>query len=165
MRKYLPLTILLATGNIVFAQKEFKQNTIYGEMFGNGIGIVSVNYERQLKARPGFGFRLGLGYYDADSEFRLSIPIGMNYLFDLSKNRSFIEAGAGFTWSNAEGMAPPKNGVLVADEDENIISFIPSVGYRAHIINDKIMLRASIPVIINKYRTFPYLGLAAGIRF
>jgi hypothetical protein len=165
MRKYFPLSLILVITTSVSAQNSFKRNDIYGEMFGNGIGIVSLNYERQLKDKPGFGFRLGLGYF-SDYKFPLSVPVGINYLINLRHYKSLIDVGAGVTWSNAAGLKTFKQEALTGrGYDEYIVSFIPSIGYRQHIINDKFMWRFSLSSIMNKYRVFPYLGLSAGMRF
>jgi hypothetical protein len=57
------------------------------------------NYERQLGNKPGPGIRAGIGYASSTGEFRVSVPVGINYLFDLSHERSFIETGVGVTWA------------------------------------------------------------------
>src|SRR5829696_5441571 len=100
MRKYLLLPFILLSVLAAAGQQSFKRNSLYGEMFGNGIGMASLHYERQLKDHPGFGFRLGIGGF-FENKFQLSIPAGINYLFHLRNNRSFIDAGAGITWSSA----------------------------------------------------------------
>lgn len=43
--------------------------------------------------------RAGVGYASSTGEFRVSIPVGVNYLFDISPQLSFIETGLGVTWA------------------------------------------------------------------
>jgi hypothetical protein len=38
------------------------------------------NYERQLGNKPGPGIRAGIGYASSTGEFRVSVPVGINYL-------------------------------------------------------------------------------------
>jgi len=45
-----------------FAQKTFQRNSFYLEAFGSGL-FGSLNYERQLTAKPGIGLRIGAGFY------------------------------------------------------------------------------------------------------
>ena len=87
---------LLAISTTLIAQNNFRKNDVYFELLGNGIGA-SLNYERQLQAKPGFGVRVGIGYFSGDEKFRVSIPIGVNYLFRLGSDKSFLEAGVGGT--------------------------------------------------------------------
>src|SRR4051794_1654862 len=101
MRKYLYLFIALAITAPVLGQKSFNRNTVYAELFGNAITLLSLNYERQLVDKPGFGYRIGLGYYEGTYKWSLTLPAGINYLVTLSKNRSFIDIGAGATLSTA----------------------------------------------------------------
>src|SRR5262245_36637532 len=78
----------IAKRNETYKEQTFKINDIYFEFLGNGIGA-SICYERQLTSKPGPGLRAGVGYFSGDEKFRLSIPVGVNYLFMLTKNKSF----------------------------------------------------------------------------
>ncbi len=82
MYKYLLPILTLVLSTSAYGQDSFRKNDIYVEFFGNGIAS-SLNYERQLMKQPGLGVRLGVGYFSGDEKFRLSIPIGVNYLFNL----------------------------------------------------------------------------------
>ena len=84
-----------------FGQTTFKKNSVYLEAAGNGI-FASVNYERQLTKKPGLGVRLGVGFY-TENAFYLTIPVGINYLFALRNNKSFIDAGVGVTFAKIDG--------------------------------------------------------------
>ena len=124
------LTLLLALSGIIvcsYAQQNFKRNDIYLEAGGNGL-FASVNYERQLTKQPGIGFRVGIGFYTEDA-FYLTIPVGINYLFKLKNNQSFIDAGLGATFTRIDGklFGDAKN-----SNGEHFVNFIPSVGYRKH---------------------------------
>ncbi|HEU4471365.1 MAG TPA: hypothetical protein VFR58_09790 [Flavisolibacter sp.] len=166
MRKYL-LFLLLLGSMAASGQNLSRRNTVYAEAFGNGIGIMSVNYEHQPQGLPGLGFRLGLGYFADDGQkFRVSVPAGINYLFPRGRGRYFIDAGAGITWSNASGLKTYEQELRTGSgAGEYIFSFVPSIGFRQHIINEKVMWRFSFSGIINKYRAFPFAGIAAGFRF
>jgi hypothetical protein len=68
----------------------FEKNTVYAEFGGNGIDW-SANYERQLGKKPGLGVRAGMGYASSTEEFRISVPIGVNYLFDISPSSDLLQ--------------------------------------------------------------------------
>ena len=161
MLKYLlpVITVFLAT--VAFGQHTFKKNDIYFEVLGNGIGA-SINYERQLTSKPGLGLRAGIGYFSGDQEFRVSIPLGVIYLFSLSHHKSFLDAGIGGTWSGAAGL---EKDISTGERDysERIWSIVPSIGYRRHTKNN-FMWRTSFTPIINKYRVMPWLGISVGKR-
>lgn len=156
------LTILLAFLGIAFyshCQTSFKRNDIYLEAGGNGL-FSSVNYERQLTKQPGLGFRLGVGFY-SEKAFYLTIPVGINYLFKLKNDKSFIDAGLGATWTRINGnlFGSSKN-----SNGDHFVNFVPSIGYRRHTAKD-LMWRISITPIANKYSLVPWLGLTIGKRF
>ena len=122
------LTLLLAISAIAvcsYGQTTFKRNDIYVEAGGNGL-FASVNYERQITKEPGLGIRLGVGFY-SEKAFYLTIPVGINYLFKLKDNKSFIDAGLGATWTRIDGnlFGDSKNSY-----GEHFVNVVPSVGYR-----------------------------------
>jgi len=143
----------------LYGQTTLKQNDIYIEAAGNGL-FASVNYERQLTKEPGLGIRLGIGFY-TEKAFYLTIPVGINYLFELKKKNSFIDAGLGATWAriNGEVFGSSKN-----SNGDHFINFIPSIGYRKH-TNKNIMWRISITPAANKFTLVPWLGFSIGKRF
>ncbi len=161
MRKCLLPFIIFSLLTSAFGQNTFKKNDIYLELLGNGIGA-SLNYERQLNNNPSLGVRLGLGYYSGTEQFRVSIPIGVNYLFKIGSKKSFLDAGIGGTWSEAAGLKEALAGVR--DYNERIWSFVPSIGYRRH-TQGNLMWRASLTPVINKYRVMPWVGFSIGKRF
>lgn len=85
------LTVCIAA--ISFGQTTFKKNDLYLEAVGTGL-FSSINYERQLTNKPGLGAKIGLGFY-TEKAFYLTIPVGINYLFQLKNEKSFIGAGIG----------------------------------------------------------------------
>ena len=156
------MTFLLAISffaTCIYGQTTFKRNDIYLEAGGNGL-FASVNYERQLTKQPGLGFRVGVGFY-SEKAFYLTIPVGINYLFKLKNNKSFIDAGLGATWTQIDGN-------LFGDSNnangDDFVNFVPSIGYRRH-TNKDLMWRISVTPIANKYGLVPWLGLSVGKRF
>lgn len=143
----------------LFAQSTFKRNDIYFEAGGNGL-FGSVNYERQLTDQPGFGVRFGVGFY-SENAFYLTIPAGINYLFNLKNQQSFIEAGLGATWTRIDGNL---FGDAVNSNGSHFVNFVPSVGYRRH-TSHNLMWRVNITPIANKYGFVPWLGISVGKRF
>lgn len=154
--------LLIAYSTIVtflFGQTSFRKNDIYLEAAGNGL-FASINYERQLTKHPGLGARFGIGFY-SENAFYLTIPIGINYLFKLKTDKSFIDAGLGMTWTRFDGTLFGKSR---NSNGEHFVNFIPSIGYRRHTTKD-LVWRASITPGINKYGFVPWLGASIGKRF
>jgi hypothetical protein len=159
MKQFILLFIATTFTTFSFGQKPFKKNDIYLEAGGNGL-FGSVNYERQLTKQPGLGVRLGVGFYSEDA-FYLTVPVGINYLFKLKSDKSFIDAGLGATWTNIDGKLFGSSNKL---SDRNFVNFVPSIGYRRHTKQD-IMWRISVSPIANKYDFVPWLGLSLGKHF
>ena len=142
-----------------FGQSSFKKNGMYVETGGNGL-FGSVNYERQLTKEAGLGARIGVGFY-LENAFYLTIPVGINYLFPLKNDKSFIDAGLGATWTRIDGslFGESKN-----SNGEHFVNFVPSVGYRRHTAQN-LMWRISVTPVANKYTLVPWLGASIGKRF
>lgn len=159
MKYFLSFIIVTAFAINSFGQAEFKRNDIYLEAGGNGL-FASVNYERQLTKQPGLGFRFGVGFY-SENAFYLTIPVGINYLFKLKTDKSFIDAGIGATWTRIDGnlFGDSKN-----SNGDHFVNFVPSFGYRRH-TDKNLMWRISVTPIANKYGLVPWLGLSIGKRF
>lgn len=137
--------------------QSLQQNNIYLEAGGNGL-FGSINYERQFTKQPGFGVRIGIGFY-TDAGFYLTIPVGIDYLFKLKNNRSFIDAGMGATWARENGHLFNSN-----SKGDNFVNFIPSIGYRRHTLKN-VMWRISAAPVANKYGLVPWIGLSLGKLF
>src|SRR5438270_399828 len=150
MRKYILTILALSTVIFSFGQTSFKKNDIYLEALGNGL-FGSLNYERQLTKMPGLGARIGVGFYSEEA-FYLTFPVGINYLFQLKSDKSFLDAGIGATWTYIDGklFSEAKN-----SNNENFVNFIPSIGYRRHTANN-VMWRISLSPVINRYTFVPW---------
>jgi hypothetical protein len=153
------LSIFIILSTIHGLAQSFRKNDIYGELFGNGMSV-SVNYERQTGKKPGLGLRIGLGYASGDQKFRVSIPVGINYLFDLGNHKSFIETGLGVTWAEQEIWKNAAPGEF----HQYSPGFIPSVGYRHH-TPYHLMWRINYTPFFTKYRSSAtFIGISVGLR-
>ena len=159
MRRQILITLFICTTTILFGQDNFKRNDIYLEAGGNGL-FGSVNYERQLTKLPGLSARIGVGFY-SENAFYLTIPVGINYLFKLKSEKSFIDAGLGSTWTRIDGklFSDSKN-----SNGDHFVNFIPSIGYRRHTAKD-LMWRISATPVVNKNGLVPWIGASIGKRF
>jgi len=138
------------------AQKSFKRNTIYFEIGGNGL-VLSLNYERQITSKPGLGLHAGV----ALSGDKPAFPLGAKYLFDLGKQRSFLEVGAGVTFAEQDMWEENLNQVT---SNPYKAGFIPSVGYRYNAPKG-FMWRINYTPFFNKYRTeLLFFGVSVGWR-
>ncbi|HUS03632.1 MAG TPA: hypothetical protein VMY77_17950 [Chitinophagaceae bacterium] len=160
MRKTLFNIALLFIAINTVGQDPFKKNDIYLEAGGNGL-FGSLNYERQLTKEPGIGARIGVGFY-TENAFYLTTLVGINYLFNLKNNRSFIDAGLGVTWARTDGAFIGSSSQYT--NGDRFVNFVPSIGYRRHTLKN-VMWRISLTPVINKYTGAPWLGLSIGKRF
>jgi hypothetical protein len=159
MLKQILTLFALCAIHFAFSQSAFKKNDIYLEAGGNGLWG-SVNYERQLTKEPGLGVRIGFGFY-TENDFFLTLPVGINYLFKLKKENTFIDAGLGVTWAREDGIFFNQNKNAFAD---HFTSFLPSIGYRKHTVKN-VMWRAGITPVINEFGFVPWFGFSIGKRF
>ncbi len=150
------LTVFLSA---VRGQSDFKKNDIYVEAGGTGL-FASVNYERQLTNKPGIGVRVGLGFY-TEKAFYLTLPVGVNYLFALKNNTSFIDAGLAMSFAKING---DLFGSGKQNNADHLVNFVPSIGYRKHSANNT-MWRISITPVANRDGLVPWLGFSIGKRF
>ena len=143
-----------------FTQTDFRKNTIYGEFGGNGV-FLSLNYERQLGTKPGLGFHLGVGNADADETFAFTIPVGVDYLFNISNQKSFIETGLGVTWA----LQNIWDGYSHTEPHIYKPKLIPSIGY-LHETSYGLMWKITATPDFARINIIPfYPGLAIGWRF
>jgi hypothetical protein len=145
---------------ISFGQTAFKKNDIYLEAGGAGL-FSSINYERQLTNKPGLGARIGIGFY-TEKAFYLTIPVGINYLFKLKNEKSFIDAGVGASWTRIDGKLFSK--ATSTSNGDHFVNFVPSIGYRRH-TSKYVMWRISLTPVANKNTLMPWLGASIGKRF
>jgi hypothetical protein len=153
------ILVIISSFFVTLSFGQLRKNDIYLEAGGNGL-FASVNYERQLTKQPGFGVRVGVGFY-SENAFYLTIPVGINYLFELKNDKSFIDAGLGATWTRIDGdlFGDSKN-----PNGDHFVNFVPSIGYRQH-TKQNLMWRVSVTPIANKYGFVPWLGFSIGKRF
>jgi hypothetical protein len=159
MRKQILTTFTILLAATAFAQSHFKKNTIYLEAGGTGL-FGSLNYERQLANRPGFGLRAGVGFY-TENAFYLTIPVVVNYLFKLGGEGAFVDAGMGASWTRIDGklFSGSKN-----SNGDHFVNFVPSIGYRKHTAKD-LMWGISLTPVANKNGLVPWIGASIGKRF
>ena len=158
MRRYACILIAISLVNFSFAQGTFKKNDIYLEAGGSGL-FGSVNYERQLTRKPGLGARFGVGFY-TEKAFYLTIPVGLNYLFQLKNEKAFIEAGLGVTWARRDAILKDARNTSLS----HFTNFIPGIGYRRHTTRN-VMWRVGAYGVINDNTVVPWLGASIGKRF
>ena len=87
--------LIFCCSSFLFGQSISKRQSVYFELGGNGL-FTSVNYDYQLTKKPGFGIRAGIGFFSTNP-FQLTIPVGINYLFELQPDKSYMELGFGAT--------------------------------------------------------------------
>ncbi len=146
--------------SFLFGQSISKRQTVYLELGGNGL-FTSVNYDFQLTKKPGLGIRAGIGFYSLDP-FVLTIPVGVNYLFELQQNKSYMELGLGATWTK-------ENVSLYLEPDlnkkrTNFGNYFPTIGYRKH-TKKSFMWRMSLTPLINQNGFQPFFGGSFGKLF
>jgi len=156
MRKIFFTVAAIFTACQLPAQKSFKRNIFYFEILGNGL-VLSLNYERQITNKPGLGFHAGVALAGDKPAF----PLGAKYLFELGKQRSFLEVGAGVTIAEQDMWEENLNSF---NADPYKPGFIPSVGYRYNAPKGS-MWRINYTPFFNKYRTeFLFFGVSVGWR-
>ena len=149
--------ILLVAAVQAQAQKNFKKHTTYVEILGNGI-VLSANYELQLADKPGFGIRAGIGL----GGIKPAIPLGVVYLINIGKQKSFIETGAGITLAERDVWDDNKSQLT---SNPYQVAFIPSVGYRHHAAYG-LMWKLIYTPFFNKENNEPgFFGVSIGWRF
>lgn len=157
MRYIFILLPALFAANGLSAQTNFKQHTAYAEVFGNG-GVLSVNYELQVKKKPGLGIHGGIGL----GGDKPAIPLGVKYLFKISSQTSFLETGVGFTAAE-KGFWVGR--IKPLPDNSYIIAIIPSVGYRYHTNYGLMWKLIYSPFFSNEQIGFLFFGAAIGWRF
>lgn len=159
--KILILSVLLCNGFVFLHGQELKKRqSVYLELGGNGL-FTSVNYDYQLTKKPGLGIRAGIGFYKL-APFELTIPIGLNYLFEIEENKSYMEVGFGATWTKANVslyLEPDPN-----KKRTNFGNYFPTLGYRKH-TKKSCMWRLSLTPIINQNGFAPFFGGSIGKLF
>lgn len=141
----------------LFGQNSAKKNMAYAEVFGNGL-LLSANYERQLSDKPGFGLHLGIGL----GGNKPAIPLGMVYLVDLKKEKSFIETGMGVCFAERDFLDDSFAKPLT---NEYQAAYIPSLGYRHHSRSGLMWKLIYSPFFSKERSEWLFFGGAVGWRF
>ena len=167
MKRLLLYLIFISFHSSAFSQEvnrdeEFKKNEIFLELGGNGL-LGSINYERQLTNRPGFGFRVGAGVYGTDT--RLTVPVGVNYLIRFFKSRSFVDLGLGVTYTNTDVQLLRRAERLEGYVEKNReFYFVPSLGLKV-CTNRNFIWRLYATPVLTTFGLQPHMGLGFGKRF
>ncbi len=161
MKKSLLSLLVLLTTVPTFSQ-DFKKNEVFIELLGNGL-LGSINYERQLGKKPGFGIRAGAGLYGTDTH--MTIPVGVNYLVRLRNDYSFLDLGFGATFTKTDGffyaITKLSDGYI---RKKDYVYLIPSVGARAYTTKN-FVARINLTPFITESGLLPSFGLGFGKRF
>lgn len=128
---------------------ERKNNTVYGEFFGNAQSLLSVNYEKLINLKNNeyftFGIRVGAGIARTrfDHKIAYNIPIEFNTI--IGRNKNNLEIGVGYTQiiatSNLNDTIIPK----VYKRNFDYALFF-RLGYR--LINEKNLVFRVAPLIM-----------------
>ena len=161
MKKILVLQVLILISSTTFSQSFQRKNAGYIQFLGNGL-VLSANQERQLFNTLGLNAQVGVGIGSNKPIF----PIGLNYLFHLHNQKSFIETG--FSVVLAEKDLLYNDFIFVTTEptlQEYGTAFMPSIGYRYHATKG-FMLKALYSPFFAKYNTlWAFYGIGIGWRF
>lgn len=159
MRKQFLFALTLSINTQLLAQQTFKRTTLYGEIGGSGLGILSITYEQQTGKKPGLGLFAGISPLSGNKP---SIVSGAKYLIDLGNHKSFLETGAGITLADREYMGAKQD--TQTFRNPYTPAFIPSVGYRHH-TKYGLMWRVGYTSVFSRYKSlFFYPGIAVGWR-
>ena len=158
-----------ALNSALNAYPSVKLNMVYVQLFGNGI-VLSANYERQLFKKPGFGIHAGIGICGEEGfywngTYRITIPVGINYLLPLKRNNRFIDFGIGATYAKSDMQVY----MLVEHRNPNYVnthywSLVPSVSKRIT-TRRHMMYRYGFSPVINQYGFIPFFEFSAGRSF
>jgi hypothetical protein len=136
-----------------------QRDAAYGQLGGNGI-LASVNYERGLSPAVPLRVHAGLGVYGL-RETVLTVPLGLRYGIALRHAGSFIDIGAGATWTSAD----PELYTNVKHQEGYVPhggwNFIPSVGYR-HQGLEHWFTRIGFTPLVNRYGLIPLFEFSLG---
>lgn len=157
MRIIITIITLLIILNNVQAQKAFRRNTAYAELLGNG-PVLSVNYELQTCNKPGWGIHAGIGL----GGYKPAIPLGVIYLVNLGKQKSFLETGLGVTLAEEDVWSTKQ---VNTDANPYQPAFIPSVGYRHHTPYGLMWKFIYSPFFHKKRSEWKFFGASVGWRF
>lgn len=159
-------------------EKEFRKNTVYLELLGNG-GYYSLNYDRifEIKPKIKISTRIGFTYFPDlfGNGFRQVGPLTeVSILYSLFNNKHFLELGSGLSYFHQGYMINPGY-----TYNEAVLFFIPRLGYRFQQPNGGLFFKIGfLPIyewLVFKPQFFPlnreyhrwymYGGVAVGYSF
>lgn len=146
------LVFFLAFNNKVFAQSD-SHNTLYMELFGNGL-TYSLNYDMRFSGKPdGLGGRVGIGYFAIDGISLATVPLMVNYL--MGKNGKYFEVGAGATYLSA---ADRQNSNPTGSPINRGTGWLGSLsfGYRSQPIDGGFLFRAGLTPFFDRSSFMPF---------
>ncbi len=140
--------------------QEIKAQSIFLEVGGPGLAI-SGNYDtRFAKARNGWGYRIGAGYFGSGGNTVFTIPFQINYLYGESSH--LIELGAGTTFLNSTG--DNKGSYWEFDKITGFIA-TATIGYRYQPPASGLTLRIAFVPILYDQGIMPIGGISVGYTF
>jgi len=165
MRFCLFIICLFSFQQTVSAQDQDKKSEIFLELGGNGL-LGSINYSRKLFNNPALEFRAGLGAYGSDPKTYLTVPVGLNYIINISSKHAFLNVGFGGTYTRADVTM----GILKKYQEgykpraSAPVNIIPNFGYRYYTTKD-FSWRINFSPVINRHGFLPLFGISGGKRF
>lgn len=160
IRAALTLIVIFIVSNS-FSQNNLHKNSVYYELYGTGLGFVSIHYERQfpisdkLIFAPGIGFSLTktvhVGGTKNWGDQQIFIPVEVNFL--IGKNDHKFELGYGMPFA-------------LRDKEFGFVSniYLLRFGYRYQAKNG-FMLRASVNPGVQVIIPVLWAGLGIGFSF
>lgn len=145
------------------AQKAGK--SIFVGVGGPAAWGVSVDYDTRFsKKNDGFGMKIGAGMVLNWGNYGYVVPLELNYLFPISKERSFLEMGLGASYFYSNEV----KGFLGHEKESLFYSYL-WLGYRYQPPVKGFTFRAGFcPLFGNvssEFGTVPFAGLSIGYKF
>ena len=169
IKTYLTVICFLFS-TILLGQHELNpNNSLYIELFGNGEGLLSVNYERKTGKLFNSSNYTRIGYSINENIFDSSLvhlfPLESNIIFGNKKHH--LETGIGVTF--IKGTSDFSSSIIPNDYKTNFdFRLFMRFGYRLIEI-DGLVIRASPLIVfyrekplINKFNTYWTIGLSFG---
>lgn len=157
LKIFIVVTMLL--GSEINAQ--FKPNSIYFELLGNG-GLYSINYDRLFTEN--LGGRIGFMYFSADDSIididqLILVPIMLNYF--VGEGNSKLELGAGIVMGSFK---TDFWGLIIESSSPAVIG-TATAGYRYQSLDGGLLFRAGFTPLFVGERFITWGGLSVGVAF
>ena len=164
MKKTIYLVLILSTIFIeVKSQKAAK--SIFVGVGGPAALGVSIDYDTRFSKRnDGLGMKIGTGMVLNWGNYGYVIPLELNYLFPISKERSFLEMGVGASYFYSDEV----KGFLGHEKESLFYSYL-WLGYRYQPPVKGFTFRAGLCPLLgsinSKFDAVPFAGLSIGYKF